>query len=292
MAQVTLWTLLLASCALAATPLQDAVDRAFAGQQGAAVVVQVADSRVLAVHNLPVLTRMVAAPGSVIKPFVLALLLESGAIQPQQTIACRRGLTVAGRKLNCSHPPEMGIFSAQDALAFSCNSYFVTAASKLRPGELERRYMELGFNRLSGLLPGEGEGRITTAKSLAERQLLAIGVAGIEITPLELAAAYLQLARLDPARASAPQKIVLAGLREATDYGLAQNAKPERLTVAGKTGTAADSAGQYTHAWFAGFAPAEKPEIVVVVFVNPGRGSVEAAQLAHRIFEAYQQNRS
>ena len=243
-AKYMLCALLLASCAIAATPLQDAVDRAFSGQEGAAVVVQVADSRVLAAHNVPVLTRRVAAPGSAIKPFVLALLLESGAIQPQQTIACRRGLMIAGRKLNCSHPPEMGNFSAEAALAFSCNSYFVIAASNLRPGELERRYMELGFNRPSGLLSGEGEGRVITAKSLAERQLLAIGVAGIEITPLQLAAAYLGLARLDPVSASAAQKTVLAGLREATDYGLAQNAKPERLTVAGKTGTASDSAGQ------------------------------------------------
>jgi len=255
------------------------------------VVVRVADKQVLAAHNLPVLTRRVATPGSSIKPFVLDLLLENGAIQAQQTIACRRGLTISGRRLNCSHPPEMGTFSAQDALAFSCNSYFVTAASRLRPGELERRYMQIGFNRPTGLLPGEGEGRIAPAKNITERQLLAIGIEGIEVTPLELAAAYLQLARLDPANASASQKTVLAGLREATDYGLAQNAKPERLTVAGKTGTAFDPGGKYTHAWFAGFAPAEKPEIVVIVFLNQGRGSVEAAQLAHCIFEAYERHR-
>jgi len=277
--------------AATANALQAEVDLAFTGIQGAAVVVRVADKHVLAAHNLPVLTRRVASPGSSITPFVPDLLLESGAVQPQQIIACRRGLTIAGRKLNCSHPPEMAMFSAQEALAFSCNSYFVTAATKLRPGELERRYMELGFNRPSGLLPGEGEGRVTPAKSVTERQLLAIGVEGIELTPLELAAAYLQLARLDPTNARGSQRTVLAGLREATDYGLAQNAKPERLTVAGKTGTASDPGGQYTHAWFAGFAPAQKPEIVIVVFVNRGRGSVEAAQLAHRIFEAYERHR-
>ena len=130
-----------------------------------------------------------------------------------------------------------------------------------------------------------------TAKNVTERQLLAIGVEGITITPLELAAAYLELARIDPTKAIASQKTVLAGLRGSTDYGLGQNAKPERLTVAGKTGTASDPGTSYTHAWFAGFAPAEKPEIVVVVFVNQGRGSVEAAQLAHRIFEAYERHR-
>ena len=277
--------------ATAASSLQEEVGRAFVGTQGAAVIVRVADNQVLAAHNIPALTRRLATPGSSVKPFVLELLLESGAVQPQQTIACRRGLTIAGRRLNCSHPPEMAIFSAQDALAFSCNSYFVTAATSLRNGELEQRYMQLGFNRPSGLLPGEGEGRITPAKNVTDRQLLAIGVEGIEITPVELAAAYLQLARIDPSKASASQKTILAGLQEATDYGLAQSAKPERLTVAGKTGTASDPGTSYTHAWFAGFAPVDKPEIVVVVFVNRGRGSVEAAQLAHRIFEAYERHR-
>lgn len=271
--------------------LQNAVDQAFAGQSGAAVVLSVSDGRVLAAHNVPVLTHRVAAPGSAIKPFVLQLLLETGAISPQDTIACRR-LTIASRNLNCSHPPEFTTFNAKEALAFSCNSYFVTAASRLKPGELERRFHELGFNRPSGLLPGEGEGRIASANSLSDRQLMAIGIAGIEITPLEMAAAYLRLARIEPSTAAAAQRVVLAGLREATDYGLAQNAKPERLSVAGKTGTAPDSADPHTHAWFAGFAPSDKPEIIVVVFVERGRGSVEAANLAHRIFQAYEQQRN
>ena len=40
------------------------------------------------------------------------------------------------------------------------------------------------------------------------------------------------------------------------------------------------------HAWFAGFAPVNDPQIVVVVFVeNGGHGSTAAAPLAHAIFE-------
>ena len=271
--------------------MQNAVDRALAGAQGAAVVVTVRDGRVLAAHNVPVLTRRVATPGSAIKPFVLQLLLETGAVGPQDTIACRRNLTIAGRKLNCSHPPEFNTFHAEEALALSCNSYFVTAAEKLKPGALERRFMELGFNRPTGLMVEEGRGRVDAASSVAERQLLAIGVAGIEVTPLEMASAYLRLARVDPASASAAEKVVLAGLREATDYGLAQRAKPDGLSVAGKTGTATDAPDPHTHGWFAGFAPADKPEIVVVVFVERGNGSVEAAGLAHRIFQAYEEQR-
>jgi cell division protein FtsI/penicillin-binding protein 2 len=273
------------------TSFQQSVDNAFASQKAAAVVIRVSDRKVLAAHNTPVLTRRVAAPGSAIKPFVLTLLLESGAIRPQDLIACRRNLTIAGRRLNCSHSPAFTSFNAEQALALSCNSYFVTAAERLRPGELERRYAELGFTRPSGLLAGEGQGRITAARSVAARQLLAIGVEGIEVTPMELAAAYLELARVDASSATAAQKVVLAGLKEATDYGLARGASADHLSVAGKTGTARDAAGAFTHAWFAGFAPADKPEIVVVVFVDRGRGSVEAANFARRIFELYEDRR-
>ncbi len=271
--------------------LDSAVSRAFGGQQGAAAVLRVSDGQLLAAHNRAVLARRIATPGSAVKPFVLSLLLERGLVRADETIVCRRNLTIAGKRLNCSHPPEFTTFSAKDALAFSCNSYFVTAAARLNSGELERRFAELGFTRVSGLLPGEGEGRISSARTLEERQLLAIGAAGIQVTPIELAAAYLQIARVNPSTATAAHKEVLAGLHDAVDYGLAQNAATERLAVSGKTGTASDPGSAITHAWFAGFAPTAKPEIVVVVFVEQGRGSLEAARIAHRIFAAWAEQR-
>ncbi len=286
--------ILLSAFAAAATPktsLQTSLDQIFAGQPAAAIVLDVHSGSVLATHNVGVLTQRVAAPGSAIKPFTLQLLLESGAIRAQDSIVCRRHLTIGGRSLDCSHPPEFASFEAADALAFSCNSYFVTAAARLRPGELERRFKELGFNRPSGLLPNEGQGYVDAAKDVSARQLLAIGVSGIEITPVEFASAYLRLARIDPRSANASEKVVLDGLKRATDYGLAQNARLDHFAVAGKTGTASDPTDPHTHAWFAGFAPAEKPEIVVVVFVERGRGSVEAAGLAHKIFEAYEEQK-
>jgi cell division protein FtsI/penicillin-binding protein 2 len=55
--------------------------------------------------------------------------------------------------------------------------------------------------------------------------------------------------------------------------------------VAGKTGT---SAG---HAWFAGFAPAERPEVVVVVFLESGTGGADAAPVAGTVFRAWADGR-
>jgi len=82
--------------------------------------------------------------------------------------------------------------------------------------------------------------------------------------------------------------------------GTGKNAKlPETfgITVAGKTGTsqvvglqhdAEDGSKFGDHAWFAGFAPAEKPEIVVVAIVeNAGHGGTVAAPIVRNVMQKY-----
>jgi penicillin-binding protein 2 len=61
------------------------------------------------------------------------------------------------------------------------------------------------------------------------------------------------------------------------------------IPVAGKTGTAeAGGADAEPHSWFAAYAPADDPEIaVVVVAENAGEGSTVAAPLARQVVEAY-----
>lgn len=262
-------------------------DDLFAGRPGAAIVLRVSDAKILRSHGERTLRQRTASPGSAIKPFVLELLLERGVVSTQTRIACHRPLTIAGRRLDCSHPSSLISFNAVEALAYSCNKFFVTAAAQLPRGALEQRYRELDFTRASGLMSDEGEGKVTPENSVADRQLLAVGAAGIQITPLELASAYLRLARLDAQHATPAQQVVLEGLRGSADYGMAAAVRPANITVAGKTGTAADPGQSQTHAWFAGFAPADHPEIVVVVFLERGHGGAEAALIANEIFKRY-----
>lgn len=63
--------------------------------------------------------------------------------------------------------------------------------------------------------------------------------------------------------------------------------KDSLLPVAGKTGTAEVPSGN-PHAWFAGYAPADDPQIAVAVVVeHGGEGSVAAAPILRKVVEAY-----
>lgn len=69
--------------------------------------------------------------------------------------------------------------------------------------------------------------------------------------------------------------------------------KESGIRVGGKTGTAQvvsrEAGGKFEdHAWFAGFAPAEKPEIVVVALVeNAGHGGEIAAPVVRKVMMQY-----
>jgi len=86
---------------------------------------------------------------------------------------------------------------------------------------------------------------------------------------------------------------VRQGMREAVTRGTAWKVNYPDLAIAAKTGTAEffgpKVAGHLpTHAWFTAFAPYDKPEVAVVVFVyNGGEGSEVAAPIAGEILRAY-----
>ena len=81
---------------------------------------------------------------------------------------------------------------------------------------------------------------------------------------------------------------MVAGLVGCVEYGTCEAAAVPGVRVAGKTGTATalDGSGA-THAWFVGFAPAENPEIAIVVFLDRGTGAHTAAPVAGEILREY-----
>ena len=270
------------------SPLQTAVARAMAGRRGAAVVVDVQSGHVLAAYHLDVAARRVVHPGSSIKPFTLLALLQAGKVDAHTALMCKRTISIGGHKLDCTHPATPEPLVPASALAYSCNSYFTNVAMRLTPAQLRDSFVRSGFSSRTGLSPDEVAGNVALSHSSEELQLQAIGEWGISVTPLELLHGYLNLAKLaqtDPHGKFSP---ILEGLQQSVSYGMGRMAQPDApMKVAGKTGTALADEGPWTHAWFAGYAPAEKPEIVLVVFLEKGHGGTDAASVAREIFAVF-----
>ena len=79
-------------------------------------------------------------------------------------------------------------------------------------------------------------------------------------------------------------RLAMAGV--VSSRGTANSARVEGITVAGKTGTAQNPPNP-DHAWFMGFAPAERPRIVVGVFVEYGEHGYVAARIATKVMAHY-----
>jgi len=275
-----------------ASKLQKSVAQTMAGRRGAAVVLHVRTGRLLAAYHASVAAGRVAHPGSSIKPFTLLALLEAGKVDENTALVCKRPLTIGGHRLDCPHPDTAEPLGPAAALAYSCNSYFTSVAIRLAPAQLHDSFVRAGFSSLTELEPNEATGAVALAQSPEELQLQAIGEWGVSVTPLELVHAYRNLALLSQNTADVKlASVVFEGLQQSVSYGMARAAQPASpMRVAGKTGTAPADEGPWTHGWFAGYAPAENPEIVLVVFLEKGHGN-DAAALARQVFTAFAESR-
>ncbi len=267
-----------------------------AGRKGAAVVVDVASGRVLGAYALDRAGRRLVRPGSAIKPFVLATLIDAGLLQNEPGVRCSRMLTVAGRKLNCGHPETQSPLHAEEALAYSCNSYFTQMSARLSGAQLQQGLLKWGLSSRPGLVATEVAGKIGFSSTVEQIELQGIGVENVLVTPIGLLSGYRKLAleRRASADPLAAHAVVYSGMEASAQYGMARLAQPvdaryagKPLRVAGKTGTSMAAEGLWTHGWFAGFAPADKPEIVVLVFLEHGTGPTDAAPVARKLFEAW-----
>jgi penicillin-binding protein 2 len=251
-------------------------------RQGAAVVLDVETGQILASYRMDVAARRAASPGSAIKPFTLMTLIEAGAVTEQTALVCPKVVRIGKRTFDCSHVVLPGPLNAVAALAYSCNHFFTRLSEALPLDALARAFSRFGFSSLTGKWQTEIPGTVQQPASKQAMQLMSIGSEDITVTPLAMAEAYRQLAlRLRSQENTPEMRIVSQGLRAVVTTGTGKLAASKRVAVSGKTGTAGG------HAWFAGFVPSERPEIVLVVFIERGTGPVDAAPIARRIFDSY-----
>lgn len=253
----------LAHSALAlGSPVSEALTRVLRGTQASAVVL---DAQTGAVEASAGASRR-GAPGSAIKPLLLQYALEHGIISAEMEVYCRRNLHVGDRALPCTHPADQTVFTAESALAESCNTWFAELARRFTGPELETALQTTNLPHAS-----------MNAANVQQRQLAVLGLVGVSASPLELAEAYRTMLARVPANGT-----VARGLEESVTYGMANPAAVAGLRILGKTGTASDPGEAWTHGWFAGEIPGR---LLIVIYVPHGDGGT-AARLAQQFFRA------
>jgi cell division protein FtsI/penicillin-binding protein 2 len=239
-----------------ADAIQAAVGSAMKGRQGCVVALD-GVGRTIAVWRPDLAKTLASAPGSAVKPFTLRALLPLRPVP----VACRGGTRVDGRELRCTHLVSPAPLDAEEALAVSCNAWFAESALLLRPDQLA-----------NSLRWGGADVRAVSTRE--ELQMQALGMQRVLFTPHAMAAGFRKLAlEGNPA--------IRAGLERAVSEGTARAASPGGLPVAGKTGTTREGC------WFAGWAPSGSARIVVAVYLQTGRGALDAAPVAGEVFAAW-----
>ena len=236
------------------------------GRPGTALVARVTDGRVVAVWNSKVAENALSYPGSAIKPFTLAALIDAGVLPARADWICSGHLTFDGHNLTCTHPKSAAPLDAISALAYSCNEFFAHFAAAIPP------------ERLRAVLSGYG----FDVGVAADTRLQALGEDAVRITPMRLLAAYRKLALARRENRVSLQD-VFRGMEASVDYGTSRGAAISGWRIAGKTGTGPE------YGWFAGYAPADRPEWAFLVAAPHGSGSGDAAPLAHEILSRYRE---
>ena len=92
-------------------------------------------------------------PGSIVKTVALVAALERGVVTANSSHMCRRVVTADGQTFVCSHPDLKRPLSPAEALAYSCNDFFVSLAPRLPREALNATRMAAGLPPLPSGTP-------------------------------------------------------------------------------------------------------------------------------------------
>lgn len=262
--------------------------------------------------------------GSVFKPVLAAAALERD--MDWFTHDCKGYVEVDGHIYRCALGIPHGLVNLRGALEQSCNCYFVRLGQQLggeavremaaRLGFGESLYLSGGIKCAAGTLPSAevlentgqlaglsfGQGQLTAAPLQVAAFMDAIACGGLWRAP------YVVEGLVDEASGELTERFAVPSPvrvleREDADYlrdmletvvsaGIGGEAAAESGDAAGKTGTAqtgqmSESGEELLNFWFAGFWPADDPEVTVVVMQDGlTEAETSSAELFSRVCDA------
>ena len=244
-------------------------------------------------------------PGSTFKILTLSAALEEGVIDMNTTFDCPGYIRVADATIHCT--ATHGHETLQETAANSCNPAFITYGLRLGNEKFYKYMKEFGLMDGSGIdLDGEATGIFMDASKFSELDLACYAFGqNFNITPIALVAA--QAACINGGYLHEPyvvEKIVddngnvvyqhddtpvrqviseetSAEVRECLEYvvsdGTGRNGQVAGYRIGGKTGTADKGKTGKCVVSFVCFAPADDPEVIMLITMDTPDESIAAA---------------
>ena len=241
--------------------------------------------------------------------------LESGKFSPDSTLPTMGSFCYQGQCY--SDHGAYGSIGFQKALAVSSNSFYYQMGLKVGPDDLFKAARRMGYGSHTGVEIRDEETAGLLGDPAWKKKVIgepwnsvdtitsAIGQGAVTVTPIQMARLYAAVANggwlVTPhlVQRAAPRqwlglkpetlRVLREGLRMVVTEGTAKILNDSTLPpVAGKTGTGEDPP-RPDHAWFGGYAPAGKPNLVIVAFGENtgGYGGTVAAPMVKTMMEAW-----
>ncbi len=254
-------------------------------------------------------------PGSVFKIVTASAGLESGAVTMGFDYTCLGSIKVATETIKCNNHSGHGYQTLRQGLMNSCNPFFITVGQKMGKDVFCEFFDAFGFTEKTGIdLPGEA----TPAAEKTYHSYDKMGIVELsssafgqsfQVTPLQMVTAISAVANggklMQPyivdkiidsngnvisdteptvrrqVISKETSELVSSMMEDVVTSGTGKNAYVAGYHVAGKTGTSqklSKGAGYYV-ASFGCFAPAENPEIAVIIIVDEPVGQINGGQI-------------
>ncbi len=265
-------------------------------------------------------------PGSVFKCVTAAAGIEEGVVSTEEEFNCTGSYQVEDRTYHCSNRSGHGVEDFTTSLANSCNPIFIQVAQRLGAKTFYKYFEAFGLTESTDVdLPAEAapaEGVTYYALKNIHSVQLASSSFGqtFQVTPIQMITAinaiandgnlvqpYIVDSYLDSdgntvmqAESKVKRQVVskltadtvTKMMTAVVTSGTASNAYVAGYNVAGKTGTSEKLASNssYYIGSFCGFAPADDPEITVLIIIDEPKsghytGGTTAAPVAAEVIE-------
>lgn len=261
-------------------------------------------------------------PGSVFKMCVASMAIEEDKVSDDSTFTCTGVIKVGDRPLHCSNTSGHGTQNFLEALCNSCNPAFVQIGQLIGMNKFREYYEGFGFSEKTGIdLPGEAEDTFWAEGTMGEVDLAVASFGqNFAITPIQMITACAAVANggyvLQPYVVSkitdsdgnvvknmekkVKRQVISKETSDKMNEMLGYNTQTAGATsgyvtgykVAGKTGTSEkigskseSSFGEDYIASFCGYAPADDPQIAMLVFFDtPSGKAYYGSQVSSPVF--------